>query len=425
MAKKKRAGKSRVRKKVMKKNQDLRKNKEVDMEQFVKEHNAKALKDYYSGNGPVFFINSYSEIKEGDIEDQRASMYRPFCNEAEISRILSVNSSEDYLLKTRADAVNNNPRIQRVITQRKRICKEKWDFSNHFSKDEFNYCLDLLSEDHKLKLSKVPMGFIFSNKPNGACMHTDFGNIIVVSESLKYFLFFMNLCFINFDSGEVPPDVKIASLTIALRTMLMTESLDFELDPRGIIPKGIEIENNETVKKQLQFVISHEFAHHLLGHLDNKNIVQRNLFRSHNLVNTQGEYKFYNNTQKQEFEADIEAIKLLKFQHEWELEEIIQNAIMFFIYIDVYEKVSNQIFPPLGYNRTHPNPIDRIWNLYDTFKDRVSFDKSLIDSALELAEMIKQNLEKDVAVNIEKYETYGSIYLGQWRGKVLVDRIDY
>jgi hypothetical protein len=401
----------------------LIRNKEVDMEQFVKEHNAKAQRDLISGNGPVFFINSYYEIQEGAIKDKQASKYRPFCNEKEISRILNVNSAEDYLLKTRADAVYNNPRINRVITQRQNKYKEKWNFTNHFSKEEFNYCLDLLSEDDKFKLSNVPMGFIFTNEANGACMPTDFGNIIVISESLKYFLFFMNLCFIKFDNGEVPPDIVFAALTIAIRTMLETESLDFELDPRGNIPKEIEVENNETVKKQLQFVISHEFAHHLLGHLDSKRLVERNLLRLS--VNTQEEYKFYNNTQKQEFEADIEAIKLLQFQHEWEFEEMVQNAIMFFIYIDVYEKVRNQIFPPIGYNRTHPDPIDRIWNLYEAVKDRVIFDKSSIEKALDFAEMIKKYLEEDVAIDIEKYETYGSLYLEQWRGKVLVDRIDY
>jgi hypothetical protein len=425
MSKKKKVETSRKQKKMNKKKQMLSKNKEVDMEQLVKEHNAKALKEYISGNRPVFFINSYYKQKEGDIKDERASMYRPFCNEEEISRILNVNSAEDYLLKIRADAVFNKPRIHRVIIQRQKKLKEQWNFTNHFSKNEFNYCLDLLPDDDKLRLSNVAMGFIFTNEPNGACMRTDYGNIIVVSESLRYFLFFMNLCFIKFDSGEVPPDVEITALTIAIRTMLETESLDFELDPRGIIPDEIELENNETVKRQLQFVISHEFAHHLLGHLDKNCIAERNLFRSFKADNTKEQYKFYNNTQQQEFEADLEAILRLNFQHEWEFEEMVQNAIMFFIYLDVYEKVSNQISPPISYYRTHPDPIDRVWNIYEAVKDRVSFDKSTIDRVLTFAETTKQYLEKDVAYNIEKYETYGSVYLGQWRGQVRIDRIDY
>lgn len=423
MGKNKKRSKSRVKKNHIKKKRRSNQNKGVDINLFIKEQNVKALEELNSGNGPVFFINSYSKIKEDENKNQLASMYRPYCNEKEISRLLNVNSAEDYLLKTRADAVFNNPRIHRVMIQRQNKYKKKWSFTDHFSKEEFNYCLDLLSENDKLKMSEVPMGFIFSNEPNGACMRTNFGNIIVVSESLKYFLFYMNLCFINFNNGEIPPDVQRAALTIAIRTMLLTESLDFELDPRGDIPKGIEIENDETVKKQLQFVISHEFAHHLLGHLDHNNLIMRNLFNSFKSVNLQE--KFYNNSQKQEFEADIEALNILKFKHGWEFEEIVQNAIMFLIYIDVFEKVNNQIFPSFGYNRTHPDPIDRIWNLYEEVKDRVSFDESLIERTLNFAKEIKQYLEEDVAVNIDTYETYGSVYLGQWRGDLLVDRIDY
>lgn len=425
MGKKKKTKKKKRQKKINNKKQELIQNNEIDMEKFVKEHNAKAMGNYLAGNGPVFFINSYQEIKESDNNNPQASFYRTFCNEGEINRILAVNSAEAYLLKTRADAVVDNPRIHRVILQRKKKSKEMWNFTNHFSKDEFNYCLDLLSKDDRLELSNVPMGFTFTKEPNGACMSSDFGNIIVVSEALKYFFFYMNLCFIRFDAGEVPTDVGIEALTIALRTMLLTESLDFDLDPRGEIPKEIELENNETVKKQIQFVISHEFAHHLLGHLDKRSIVERNVLSSTNSENAQGVYKFYTNTQKQEFEADIEAIARLQFHNQWELEEMVQNAIMFFIYIDVYERVRNQIFPPFGNSSTHPDPIDRIWNLYDAYSHRVNFNKSTVEKALNFADTIKQYLEEDVAVNIEKYETYGSLYLEQWRGKVLVDRIDY
>ena len=37
----------------------------------------------------------------------------------------------------------------------------------------------------------------------------------------------------------------------------------------------------------------------------------------------------------------------------------------------------------------------------------------------------RKGLKEDVALNFESYEAYGSIYLGQWRGKVLIDRVDF
>lgn len=39
--------------------------------------------------------------------------------------------------------------------------------------------------------------------------------------------------------------------------------------------------------------------------------------------------------------------------------------------------------------------------------------------------MFKDLLQDDVATNIEFYEFYGSVYLGEWRGKILRDRIDF
>jgi len=44
---------------------------------------------------------------------------------------------------------------------------------------------------------------------------------------------------------------------------------------------------------------------------------------------------------------------------------------------------------------------------------------------LKWSEKYKESLSEDVALNIESYESYGSMYLAQWRGKVLVDRVDY
>lgn len=55
-------------------------------------------------------------------------------------------------------------------------------------------------------------------------------------------------------------------MVIATRIMALNETLDFDLDPRGVIPAEMK-EIRELVTLQMRFVIGHEYAHHGLGHL--------------------------------------------------------------------------------------------------------------------------------------------------------------
>ncbi|QDZ73457.1 hypothetical protein [Bacillus cereus] len=355
------------------------------------------------------------------------SFYRPYCNAKEIERIFNVQNNEDYLLKMRADEVADHVRLYRVMRARMHKTKN-WDFTEHFSKVEFDNYIKRLSKGNQNKLSNVAMGFVFSNDPNGSCMKTKFGNVIIISESLRYFLFFMNLHFLDAISNvEIPVDVKQHSLLIAIRTMLKTESLDFELDPRGIIPSEIEDLCNILVQQQIEFVIGHECAHYLLGHLNQANMVEEPLYRmlSHEEWENVRKHTFYNYKQQHEFEADINSFKLAKFHDSSEFENFISGAFLFFIYLDIYRSVSEVIFPPMGQMKTHPDPIDRMWNLYTEFEADSKKMKGPLESLLKYTSQLKTFLQEDVGYNIDNYETYGSVYLGQWRGPVLIDRVDY
>lgn len=42
----------------------------------------------------------------------------------------------------------------------------------------------------------------------------------------------MNLTFLSFSEIKIPDNVKSASLKIAIRTMIQTEALDFDIDHR-------------------------------------------------------------------------------------------------------------------------------------------------------------------------------------------------
>ena len=353
--------------------------------------------------------------------------FHPICNTDEIERVFKTETARDYLLKLRAETVVDDMKLFRVVRNRYLLNKEKWNFTDHFSTLEFDSYIDKLPDELKNK-ADLTAGFVFSNNPNGSLMRTDYGDIIIVSEALRYFLFYMNLCYLDF-GVEIPPSVRAASRMIAIRTMLKTETLDFEQDPRGIIPPEINTANNNYVQNQLEFIIGHEYAHHFCNHLDSKYVVERSLYRPLMQEPEKRTEKFYSHNQKQEFEADIFALEAMKISKELK-SHYIHCAILFFAYLDVYQTVSDYIFPPGNNYNTHPDPLDRLWHIYDHFEDQiVDLGKNDLDDMLEGMSYDKDWLIDHVGYNIEWYEMYGSIYLAEpntkWRGKELIDRVDY
>ncbi len=361
--------------------------------------------------------------------DVQKMFYKPFCSSEEIERIFNVKTTDDYLLKIRADAVADHARLYRVMRKRLTLKREsgEWNFTKHFSVYEFNGYLKKLSGENKVKAEQITAGFIFNNEVNGCCMRSEHGDLIIVSESLKFFLYFMNLYFLDFEEIEIPVSVRFSSLTIAIRTMLMTEALDFELDPRGKVPAEVDKIINKHVEKQLDFIIGHEYAHYLLNHLDSRNLIERpiiHMFENNNME-TQT-YKIYNNSQKQEFEADKAVYELAHYNLQ-EFIESINSVFHFFLYLDIYRGVIDTISPTIGNYKTHPEPIDRLWNLYDSFEDRINIyiKRKDIESLIEGNQKLIEDIQDDIGYNIETYELYGSLYLEDWRGPILQDRVDY
>ena len=349
--------------------------------------------------------------------------YMSLCSKEEIDRIFDVKNTSDYLLKQRADATIDSTRIHRVFLKRCLAAGDEWNFNESFEEIHFQNYKNCLEMSDFEEADKITAGFVFCDDPNGRIRKTEFGNVIMVSESLRYFLYFMNLSYLHYDDIEVPEDVRNSAIKIALRTMLQSEALDFDLDPRGKIPKKLNIEVKLHTDRQLEFIIGHEYSHGFLGHLkSSKNIevpmLSNNKQSSTNLV------KIYSPTQQNEFEADIDAIERPILSPDIR-EDLLARALFFFAYLDVFESVKEQIFPSGFHVKTHPDPIDRFWNLYNHFKKSVELNDDNFEVILKNNNIIKESLQEDVATNIESYEIYGSIYLGSWRGKPLVDRVDY
>lgn len=349
-------------------------------------------------------------------------IYMTLCSHEEIERIFNMSSGRDYLLKIRADATLDHMRIHRVFRRRMLDAGDKWCFDAYFDTKPFENYIRHLADDDYLQAKELTTGFVFCDKANGQIVKTEFGNLITLSESLRYFLYFMNLAILDHGNVDVPQDVRSAAIKIAIRTMLQSEALDFELDPRGEVPEEVHNRVQYHTDRQLEFVIGHEFAHHFLGHLDDKNLVEGSYLSAQELVNTS--HKFFSYAQQDELDADLNAIERPVYTPDMK-SDMVNRALFFFIYLNIYQGVKDQIMPSMGGVKTHPDPIDRFHHMYNHFKNDVELDEENLKELLKLSELYRESLSEDVALNFESYEFYGSIYLAQWRGKVLVDRVDF
>lgn len=353
------------------------------------------------------------------------NFYRPFCSEEEIDRIFSVSSAEDHLLKLRADAVADHMRYYRVMRRRMSNSGDAWNFTESFHHPMFQEYTDRLVNNGYLPINGAPIppsGLIYATEANGICMATDFGNLITISESLKYSLYFMNLCYLDL-GVEVPNDVRWAAEKIAIRIMLGTESLDFDLDPRGEIPCELDRSLQDFTDKQLLFVLAHEYAHHIMGHLDDSTIIERPLFRAASGGDSV-QRAVYSYRQEQEFDADAGAIDHPKYSGD-DFHQHSIAALTFLAYIDIFQSVEDQIFPSMPWGKTHPPPLDRFWRIFDRVSSSSGIGRQEAEKFLEFTSIHKKALANDVGFSFDSYENYGSIYLGSWRGPVLVDRVDY
>lgn len=297
-----------------------------------------------------------------------------------------------------------------------------------FSPGHYENVLKSFAPDVQNQCRVVTFGDVFSNDPNGSILATEFGPIITISQALWHFLFFGHLA-LNCDK-VAPVHVRLAALRIAVRIMLRTETMDFSLDPRGKIPGRLNVVLKRSVATQLQFIAGHEFAHHILGHLSQANVMQLPLLSAP----VRGEKEstpipIYNQSQKEEFEADLQSILLPDYDVRRRV-EVLEGALLFFACLELYETVREIISPssPLKI-KTHPGAIERYENLLMNVPllegERLGTYRKLSG----VIDFFKEFLRQDVALRPETYETYGSVYLdmpnSKWRGPKLIDRQDY
>lgn len=358
--------------------------------------------------------------------------YLPICSLDEIKRILHPINVSDLLLCLRANSIISNIRILRTFEKRACYVKEsEWKLTDQFDDSIFKTFDNEIHGRYKKRINEISFGTIFSDNPNGFCIKTNFGSLTILSEALNKFFYFMNLGFYNFwddMNNKILQETQYQSIMIGIRTMLLTESFDFELDPRGIIPEDIDNKLQKIVTSQMLFVIAHEYAHFLLNHLDDKNLVKKTM--SYVLPSKPPfNYKcvtMYNQSQTHEFEADSFAIEILCGNDKNKKRNILLYGVTIMSYFDIFESLINKINNRINSMESHPPAYDRLKRIIKIGKKIWNKNElKIANSFTEFSKIIKKNIIKFYNENPSNFTTYGSGYLVQWRDKPKIDRIDY
>ena len=368
------------------------------------------------------FAQIHNRFPFSDIEDLSTEevFFYPFMEKKDIKRIFTIKSSEDFLLRLRAEQIERNVRLKRTFSKLKKKFGQDYSFLNHFETHQYKNYLKNLKPEYKEKCLNIPHGTIHSKEANGMCLNTPFGNIIVLSYGLRHFLFYMNVFYFGRQLGMEFHE-RLEAFVLAIRIMIGTESFDFELDPRAKFPKSIKKKIDVRTDWQMLFIVGHEYAHHYLGHVGKSKTI--NLHRKVEFITAPS--SFYNYSQVSEFEADKNSI-LNTVYHDDEQAELINGAFLFFIYLDLYEKVEDYLFPKRNQIQTHPQPLERLWKLRSEIADKIGLDPDDLKTIIaDNSDFINGFLEEFLPYNVEAIETIGSVYITKYRKKILIDRLDF
>ena len=336
-----------------------------------------------------------------------------------LNQLLNPKSAHDHLLKIRADPLLDHTRLYRVALQRAR-----WQGASgvldvqmrHYS--DFDRYLSLLSDVDRMISEDVPAAYVLQPAVDAMCLKTDGGRVIIVSEPLRYFLYFMTLANLNLisdDLSRVPDDVRGSALVIAVRTMMLSEALDFDLDPRGVIPDELEPIINLLVDRQMWFIVGHEYAHHALGHAG--------AAMSKRMSGSSYIWNVYRRNWGEEFEADIRSISALELKDD--REQLTQGSILALTFIHFYETVMGRLDSEFAEIDTHPPTEERLYRVVEIFGELIGVDEDWARRTIERQNASALELVEEFLQNPNLARTYGSVYLSSWRGKELIDRVDY
>ena len=350
--------------------------------------------------------------------------FMSFCTEEELKRIKNPKNAKDILLRKRADIVADNVRYMRVFIKRRYLIPN-YSFEKCFSNIHYEKVIRNLDFRDKESVKKITYGDIFENDVNGIAWIENGNRFISMNESLKYFLYFCGLAFIS-DTYKVPDYIRINSAKIATRIYYHKEAMDFELDPRGIIPADIHRDIMCAINKELQFIAGHEIAHHLCNHLNENKVSKINIL---NGINQDFELPVFNIDQKQEFEADISSLRKPHYSKK-EFRNVFEGSVHWFHALAFIEKIDEVLNPGKESRyQTHPSANQRLERIIKEFDIPSNLNTANLHESMNWASSLSEYISKDIELNFDNYDFYGSVYLdkpnSKWRGRELIDRKDY
>jgi hypothetical protein len=362
-----------------------------------------------------------------DAADNDRAWLQLICAPSEVDRAANVSCAADHLLRLRADAILNHARLTRVFIARRRLSGAAWSLTGAFDDSHYTKFLAHLAKEDREGCSSVHFGDVFSTDPNGAALSTPYGPLVTVCYSLTFFCKFAHLALLDFGEVEVPLEVRLAALLIAIRVMFKFEALDFGLDPRGTIPRPVAETIVRPIATQLEWIAGHEFMHVLLGHVSGRATapIRTMVGDAAPTAVTMA----YERSLAEELEADRCALIRPRYTAERRL-EVRNCALLWLSAVELYEVALNTIAPAVPWRpRTHPTARERadalLAELPLTSPIEVDAHKHMRDGIEFYSDALKNYLQ----LHIDQFETYGSVYLAEpnteWRGPSLVDREDY
>lgn len=362
------------------------------------------------------FVDAFGNLDEKAISDSFYEMVL-MENSDELGIVLNPTSSSDWLLRYRVDAMLDHTRAYRVLRRRAERRGDR-NYIKEYNKTDFTSYLNSMTSVGRIICEDVPAAYVLTNHPDAICVNTEFGNVIIVSEIIRYALYFSTLSNCqSFGMSEIPEDITFAGFVIALRTIMLTESLDFDMDPRGKIPRKLDYHINKLVKWQMQFVIGHEYTHYALGHKPSS-IKRMPLNDSPNPYDSSKYLDIYQRNWDNEFEADRHSItEILNPQLR---RCIIQGSILFFLNLISYESVQSRIDEDYASLSTHPPTEERLRRIARDFGPSAGISDDWLEAALERQFSVAKSLSEYFCEDSSKMNIYGSVYLGSWRGNPLL-----
>ncbi|RBI65933.1 hypothetical protein DQ400_15825 [Vreelandella sulfidaeris] len=377
-------------------------------------------------DGMFHLRNVISEKELKGLTDEEMQFYE-FCSKKEIIRLRSIKGPHDYLLRLRANAISVAPRAVRVMASRRREYEESgrpWSLTHYYHTKDFHHksYIKLLEKKNRKRLKNVPSGLACIDEVNALCIKSLAGDVVLVSESLEYFYYFMTIAFYG-NLYNVEWIDRVDALIIALRIIKGTEALDFDIDSRGELPDELERAIQSLVQRQMQFTYGHEYAHYLCNHIPSA----ETMIKLNASASQFNELALYNHSL--EYEADYYALKNIEVKKA-DFGDVTQGAFSVLIYLHFIEKFSSKFgLDNFSVSETHPAAKDRANQLFDNLGKQAPINKNAIDEMFTVADQLSEVLNSRIDYLKDQYDDifgfYGSLYLPSFKKNSKVDRIDF